>query len=171
LTVCEATHPHHSFSTASQNQDVRRRSKVSKTKGYARCSEDLQIYDPMLALESTAMITPCLKMNPKVVVPWLGFTYAITSCSNLSTCRTHAQSSCRANTLHGSRAHMISRRVLQHNAQVMRITQRRCNNLHPGLEARGRSARKILWHQNPRREGESSHYAALRTGRRSQAYP
>ena len=42
----------------------------------------------MLALESTAMITPCSKMKPSVVVPWLGFTYAITSDSKVSTCRT-----------------------------------------------------------------------------------
>ena len=50
----------------------------------------LQIYEPMLALESTAMITPCSKMKPNVVVPWLGFTYAITSDSKVSTWKTQA---------------------------------------------------------------------------------
>lgn len=32
------------------------------------------------------MMTPCLKMKPSVVVPWLGFTYAIASLSKASTC-------------------------------------------------------------------------------------
>ncbi len=28
------------------------------------------MYDPAVALESTATITPCLNLNAKVVVPW-----------------------------------------------------------------------------------------------------
>jgi hypothetical protein len=31
-----------------------------------------EMYGPMDARESTAMMTPPLKMNPRVVVPWLG---------------------------------------------------------------------------------------------------
>lgn len=32
------------------------------------------------------MITPCLKMNPSVVVPWFGLTISTTSRSNESIC-------------------------------------------------------------------------------------
>lgn len=42
------------------------------------------MYGPMLARESTAMMTPSLKMKPSVVVPWLGFTRSTASCSNPS---------------------------------------------------------------------------------------
>ena len=49
-------------------------------------TRDLQMYEPMLARESTAMMTPCLKMNPRVVVPCLGFTSSIASLPKLFTC-------------------------------------------------------------------------------------
>lgn len=45
-----------------------------------------QMYGPMLARESTAMITPSLKMNPSVVVPWLGLTRSTASFSKPSSC-------------------------------------------------------------------------------------
>ena len=44
------------------------------------------MYEPMLARESTATMTPPSKMNPRVVVPWLGFTSSMTSRSKESTC-------------------------------------------------------------------------------------
>tara|TARA_B100000405_G_C16692995_1_gene413547 strand:- start:512 stop:667 length:156 start_codon:yes stop_codon:yes gene_type:complete len=33
-----------------------------------------EMYGPWDARESTAMTTPCSKMKPSVVVPWLGLT-------------------------------------------------------------------------------------------------
>ena len=44
------------------------------------------MYDPMLARESTATMTPPSKMKPRVVVPWLGFTSSMTSRSKESGC-------------------------------------------------------------------------------------
>ena len=54
-------------------------------------TRDLQMYEPMLARESTAMMTPCLKMNPRVVVPCLGFTSSIASLPKLSTCNSDTE--------------------------------------------------------------------------------
>ena len=39
-----------------------------------------------MARESTAMMTPCWKMNPSVVVPWQGLTISTTWRSNESSC-------------------------------------------------------------------------------------
>ncbi len=50
-----------------------------------------QMYEPMVARESTAMITPPSKMKPSVVVPWLGFTNSTTSRSKLSICTEQPQ--------------------------------------------------------------------------------
>lgn len=49
--------------------------------------EYVQMYEPMVARESTAMITPCSKMKPRVVVPWQGLTISTTSRSKVSNCR------------------------------------------------------------------------------------
>lgn len=56
----------------------------SKTTVHHGC--DAQMYDPMLARESTATMTPSLKMKASVVVPCAGFTISITSRSKESTC-------------------------------------------------------------------------------------
>lgn len=44
------------------------------------------MYEPMVARESTAMMTPPWKMKPSVVVPWQGLTSSTTSRSKESTC-------------------------------------------------------------------------------------
>ena len=44
----------------------------------------IPIQDPAVALESTAMITPSLNLNPSVVVPWSNF--ILTSLLSDETC-------------------------------------------------------------------------------------
>ena len=61
-----------------------------------RVESSSQMYVPMLALESTAMMIPCLKTNPSVVVPCAGLMYSITSRSKLSICANHTSSCQRA---------------------------------------------------------------------------
>ncbi len=60
------------------------------------------MYEPMVALESTAMMTPPWKMKPRVVVPWQGFTISTTCRSKESSCRSQHTSSVSGCALLGS---------------------------------------------------------------------